>query len=321
MWENGRMSKSPYRRHFLWFPAVAVWASLLLATSVAFAAEEDRLADRVHEYLQVWRLDAGVPELPRRGDLDAVARSRAERIADLPHRRRLSLGETIETGLGAAGIKLYRRAAVHLDMVRGYADPAAGFLKSWKGYAPAWDKAMDPRFSAVGVGTHQAADDWIILVAVFLEDLPGVDDLRALEDSTRRAVNEIRREHGLVELADYPALADVARAHSEDMAGRDYFRHRSPEGRQAQHRVKAAGLEFRRLAENIQKSRGYDDPAEEAVEGWMNSRGHREAILEPDFRETGVGVAVAEDGTIYFTQLFLRRPVARGAAAAERSAP
>ena len=52
-------------------------------------------------------------------------------------------------------------------------------------------------------------------------------------------------------------------------------------------------------------SKGHDDPVNMAVESWMGSKGHRKNILDGGFRQTAVGVAVTEDGTFYFTQLFL----------------
>ena len=44
--------------------------------------------------------------------------------------------------------------------------------------------------------------------------------------------------------------------------------------------------------------------AQKAVNGWMNSKGHRENILKASYDRTGIGVAVAEDGKVYFTQNF-----------------
>jgi uncharacterized protein YkwD len=41
------------------------------------------------------------------------------------------------------------------------------------------------------------------------------------------------------------------------------------------------------------------------VEGWLESPGHRENLLDAAVRETGVGIAVDDDGALYFTQLFL----------------
>ena len=46
--------------------------------------------------------------------------------------------------------------------------------------------------------------------------------------------------------------------------------------------------------------------ASETVEQWMNSEGHRENILNPDFRELGVGYAYEDYSTYhhYWVQLF-----------------
>ena len=41
-----------------------------------------------------------------------------------------------------------------------------------------------------------------------------------------------------------------------------------------------------------------------AVEGWMNSQGHRENILDPSYDRAGIGVAIAEDDRVYITQNF-----------------
>jgi uncharacterized protein YkwD len=61
------------------------------------------------------------------------------------------------------------------------------------------------------------------------------------------------------------------------------------------------------LAENIALNQGYDDPAEFAVEGWMNSPKHRSNILYPRFNRSAIGIARAADGTVYFTQVFISR--------------
>ena len=52
-------------------------------------------------------------------------------------------------------------------------------------------------------------------------------------------------------------------------------------------------------------------PVPAAVKGWMESKGHRETILEPGYTETGIGVW-CEGDACYFTQEFLRPPGRRG---------
>jgi uncharacterized protein YkwD len=39
----------------------------------------------------------------------------------------------------------------------------------------------------------------------------------------------------------------------------------------------------------------------------MRSQGHRENLLDTRWKESGIGIAVASDGSYYFTQVFLLR--------------
>ena len=170
---------------------------------------------------------------------------------------------------------------------------------------------MSGTLDSIGLAVRQCDDGWIVMVVILLEELETVllepADLRAMERETVAAVNEVRRRRGLEELVSAPDLAEVAQAHSEDMALRSYFAHRAPDGRWVDDRVRDAGISFRRLAENLHKSRGAEKPVQTAVESWMTSRRHREAMLTPDYTYTAVGVAVDDEGELYFTQLFLLR--------------
>jgi uncharacterized protein YkwD len=277
--------------------------SVIVGALVPVQAGDD-VARRVLERLKAGRAQAGVAELERRADLDRVALERARRVAALPHSKRLSLDESIRIGLVQEEVTAYRSASVHLDMVRGYTDPASGFLRAWTAYESAWAKAMKPGLDSVGIATHRADDGWVILVAVFLDEIRLPTNLRELERDTIRAINRIRVEQGMLVLGESTVLTEIARAHSEDMARRRYFDHASPDGRTAKQRVTARGLTYSTVGENIQKNHGYDDPVATAVASWMDSKAHRKNILTAAFRETGLGVAMTEDGTIYFTQLF-----------------
>ena len=61
------------------------------------------------------------------------------------------------------------------------------------------------------------------------------------------------------------------------------------------------------IGENIAFNRGYKDPVEVAVELWLKSPSHRQNLLKSDWSESAVGIAVADDGSYYFTQVFLTR--------------
>jgi hypothetical protein len=290
-------------------PIVALLLALSPATA-PFASGEDPRADRIYDTLQQHRARAAAGEQRRLPELDAVAGGQAAKIAALPHAERLAFAEPIAAAIRETGLEL-ARSAMHLDMVRGYTDPAGAFLRTWRNYEQAWATAMDPELDRVGLATQRAEDGWIILVVVFAAELPVPDDPQELERQTVMAVNELRREHGLAALDPRSELANVARKHSEDMARRHYFAHRSPDGREVDDRVQLEGLQFRRVAENIQRNRGFRDPVRTAVDSWMNSSLHRTTILSAKYLQTGVGVAVADDGAVYFTQVFLTPP--RGA--------
>ena len=152
-------------------------------------------------------------------------------------------------------------------------------------------------------------------------------DIVALEDRTHAIINDIRTEQGLAELEMDEQIRHVARAHSEDMATRKYFSHQNPEGLRVRARADIAGAEYCRIwAENIHRSWLYasyrerngvriprnwrtpEELAQLAVRSWMDStKGHREAILNSEYHKAGLGVAIADDGQIFFTQNFCAR--------------
>jgi uncharacterized protein YkwD len=271
----------------------------------AFATDDPaQIADALFERLQTGRAEAGVARLERPAALDEAARAHAVQVAALPHAKRLTVSEPIGDRVRAAGIALYRSVTLHLDMQRGYANPASAFHENWR-RGPAWQTAMERRFHSVGLAVAVGSDGWFVLAAVFLEPLPVPDDIALVERQTIDAVNARRVESGLSVLATDPDLTAVARGHSEDMAARGYFAHASPEGRHVIDRVRVTSVAFRSLAENIYQARGMDDPVQSAVQAWMASESHRVNILGATFTRTGIGVAVDGDGNVYFTQVFL----------------
>lgn len=126
-------------------------------------------------------------------------------------------------------------------------------------------------------------------------------DLSGAERELLELHNEVRTEHGAPELCYQRDLAEAAKGHSEDMLERDYFAHVSPDGREPAERILAAGygkVGYRswRVAENLYRIEGLGaepdrDGVEGAVAGWLESRGHRENLLDPALGEVGFGVA------------------------------
>lgn len=109
--------------------------------------------------------------------------------------------------------------------------------------------------------------------------------------------NEIRKRHQLSQLTWDEVTAYVAFLHSKDMKLNEFFSHTSPDHGELTDRLKIQGILYQSAAENIAAK--YVD-AVAAVEGWLNSEGHRINILHEDFTHLGVGVYER-----YYTQNFI----------------
>jgi len=128
-------------------------------------------------------------------------------------------------------------------------------------------------------------------------------DSTALEKEVFRRINAHRRESGRAPFVYDEAVAAIARGHSLAMArGRSGFGHGRFDARMAE---VSARVELAGMAENVSKHQRSANFAEAAVTQWLASRPHR-ANIDGDYSLTGVGAARGEDGTVYFTQLFVR---------------
>lgn len=104
-------------------------------------------------------------------------------------------------------------------------------------------------------------------------------------------------------LVHHAALHRAARAHSQDMASRNYFDHTSLDGRTVGDRLRAAGYSGGGYGENIAAG---NETAQATVAQWMRSPGHCENIMDPHFRTLGVGYAFGPNSSYghYWTQNF-----------------
>ena len=102
-------------------------------------------------------------------------------------------------------------------------------------------------------------------------------------------------------------LGNLAQQHSENMAFQDFFSHTGLDSYSAIYRAQAQGYSSFFVGENI--GAGYLN-SEEVVQGWINSSGHRENLLYPNYTEIGVGYFYLENDTgvanynHYWTQVF-----------------
>lgn len=105
-------------------------------------------------------------------------------------------------------------------------------------------------------------------------------------------VNKERAKNGLQLVVYDKKLQQVARAHSEDMLRRGYFSHKSLDGRSPFLRMEDAGITYLYAGENLALA----PTTGLAMQGLMNSPGHRANILNPHFNKIGIGVI---DGGLY----------------------
>ncbi|QGG47450.1 CAP-associated domain-containing protein [Heliorestis convoluta] len=111
---------------------------------------------------------------------------------------------------------------------------------------------------------------------------------------------------GAIEVKWHENMAQVARAHSQDMATHRFFNHTSPNTGTFSDRMKKSGVTYWHAGENL--AMGQAD-AIDAHFGWINSLGHRENLLNPVYNNLGIGVVYGTDekGRLlrYYTQNFI----------------
>lgn len=119
-------------------------------------------------------------------------------------------------------------------------------------------------------------------------------------------INQQRRANGCPEVKMSDELANAARAHSKDMADKNFVSHTGSSGSSFSQRAKAAGYQFFPSGEII--AAGQSTP-NDAVTSWMNSSGHRSIILTCANDDIGVGYVdkAGSQYRFYWTVVFGQR--------------
>lgn len=97
-------------------------------------------------------------------------------------------------------------------------------------------------------------------------------------------------------------LAGVASGHANDMAEHNYFEHQDLVGKSPADRVRAVGYREKLVGENI----AYGPASvEEVVQGWLDSPGHCENIMDPRFAQMGIAYSAGRTSRrgLYWVQL------------------
>jgi len=122
-----------------------------------------------------------------------------------------------------------------------------------------------------------------------------------LEEDILRYTNDYRRSMGKPPLAMNNAACRLAARHSRDMAsGKTPFGHGGFSDRARSIKEKLGRVSA--VAENV----AYGDmTARQVVDGWIKSKPHRKNMLG-NYTLIGIGTSRKRDGTIYFTQFFVK---------------
>lgn len=119
------------------------------------------------------------------------------------------------------------------------------------------------------------------------------------EDAVIELVNKERKAAGKAALKSDDELNAVAAVRAKELA--EKFSHKRPNGTSCFTALDEAGYSYMSAAENIALT--YNDSADDVMEVWMDSSGHKANILSDDVAKIGVGYYEV-NGKHYWVQVF-----------------
>lgn len=156
---------------------------------------------------------------------------------------------------------------------------------------------------------HRGLNTWLVLASAYV--VPASSQAPVQATRVLQLVNEVRargahcgeRSFGSVPPVRLSGtLAEVAFGHAADMAKHNYFEHEDLSGHSPADRVRAVGYREKLVGENIAYG---PKSAEEVVQGWLDSPGHCENIMDSRFAEMGIAYAPGQASKrgLYWVQL------------------
>jgi len=129
----------------------------------------------------------------------------------------------------------------------------------------------------------------------------GSNRLSSQEQQMVELVNRERAKNNLPALQVDFEVVKVARIKSQDMVDNNYFSHNSVTYGSPFDMLKQFGVEFLYAGENL----AGNSTVSKAHEALMNSSGHRQNILGPNFTHIGIGIRPSDKYGYIFTQMFI----------------
>jgi uncharacterized protein YkwD len=170
-------------------------------------------------------------------------------------------------------------------------------------------QATNPSYREIGIW-RRGSDVWV----AFAEPLIPVAQLDhgAISDRVLQLLNAARAAAHRCGTATYPAapaltrdplLEHAAQDYAQDMAAFGYMDHTGRDGSAPQERITRSGYRWSDTGENLASG---VTGADAVVMGWLGSPEHCANIMNPDYSQAGVGVAVnpRNDAGIYWALEF-----------------
>lgn len=281
---------------------------LLLLTLLAVpASAQSQAREELLRLINVQRAQAGSPPLRLEAGLTRAAQAHAEQVA---RRGTLDGGSSADVNrhLQRAGYQAHEWTENMASTGAGYAE----ILRTWKRNSSSFRTLMQPEYRDLGIGISRmdGMPLYSFLFAVpqadyFQRETSDLRDMARVKQEMLARVNAARKRAGLDPVRGNARLDRAAQGHAEDMLARGFFAHESPAGTTVRERSTAAGYVWRTVGENIAFGQ---TSVSEVVETWLESPGHRKNILNRDFTELGIGLALGrgKDGKyqVYWVQNF-----------------
>jgi uncharacterized protein YkwD len=274
---------------------------LVLLPAVGSVAAQGDPRQELLRLINAERQRAGAPPLRLSGALTRVAEEHAAEVAQRGSLK-LRAGSTEEMRERMQRVG-YQAHAWTESLAVSPGDPAT-VLRNWRQGDPGgYRELLSAEMRDLGIGFDRLRGTplYIFLFAVpqgdyFARGTSGIRDLDRVRAEMLARVNAARKEAGVPPLRSNSKLDLAAQRHAEDMLARNYFAHQSPEKKTVRDRVRDAGYDWRMIGENIAEGQFSVD---EVMDTWLHSPGHRRNILDPGFKELGVGLALGRSGGRY----------------------
>ncbi len=294
--------------------AVAALAPLALVGGAGAPAAGQGLGEEVLALVNRERAAAGADALTLSTELERAALTKAElvgrEVESFPSLRpsqvtAMARLDDLPQHLSDAGFAA-RRASAHVVV----ADQVLTARDLVEREPALRADLLDPALRELGLGlVRQGALEIAVAIVArskgtdFATSTAGLDDLEQTRSELLRLTNKARRGRNRVPLRRDRCLERAAQRYADRMLAEGFYGHVSPEGEDVAFRLRGGGCRRSHVGENL--ARGQTS-VRQVIDGWMDSPGHRDNLLNPDYRRVGFGLALgprADDYWIVWVQV------------------